>query len=1059
MHLNKLVIKNFKKFHHAELEFSDGLTGIVGSNGAGKSTIVEAIAWALYGNRASSIKRDFIRNARARESDAVEARLTLSLGKQELVIYRAMKGKGLMAEAFLELDGRRTATGSKEVDTRLEEILKISYQDFMKTFYARQKDLDNLLKEGGMGKREYLLKLLGLEDIKENAIMQIKADRDSQETEKSWLAGALAETGDVEARLENASLEILTGEKCLQEAEGCRARLQEAWEKRRQELEAMAEKMRRHGLFAERVKGLESQDRELKETARATEKRLFEIGTCKKRLSDLQSVLDRLVGVSDRLEILLPLRVVYEETARRAAAQEAALQGEKKAFAESRRRLLELDKDAAMQEELLPREEEHTKLQARLLALGDLRDKHNEMQARQKEEAVREQAIVASISRTKKLIDDLHKAHARREEIAYCREEEKRCKSELAELARQRELQKELDGLLARNNAQEGRLARLRSEAAKARAEMESLLCIEEKEARLRSQDKDLDMLGSELALVLADLKGSYKVEELALAEAERSIKKVMALGAEGLCPTCERPLEGQRDLLIKKYENSVAFAKAEKEKLAARIAVQTEKIEGATRSRSNLRAAFDELNAQKSRRSALQADLKSLAKQTHESQSEIKEISTKIEGLGTVSFELGKLEKVEANLNVLGPLVLEYVSLSQRLEDLPGLEIEIGQRQKELAALKERRELLTLQIQALDYSESDYLEAKKRETSLKPLHDRFLSLTERVAQIPALKETIKRQALEIERLDLALKALHISQKDLGYNSLEYEALSKEKKDLGAAEKEAQKIRVMVAGEIEARERLAAALVTLEKLNSDLNECRQHLSVLAYSPQEHEKTKAMLARAEAELEMARKAVSERQVQMGVLLATRERIIQEAQRKEELEKKAALVGRRLEVVEVTRSLVNSFMDQVLIRVKNDIARSAGEILEEVSGKYSLLKIDDDFNIQVEDGGEWYPISRYSGGEIDMIAVSVRVAISEYLMRFGPDGESYSFLILDEVFGSQDQEHREKMIQMLRSLEERFPQIIAISHISDVQGQFDNTLLVVEDELGNSRVEAI
>ena len=248
----------------------------------------------------------------------------------------------------------------------------------------------------------------------------------------------------------------------------------------------------------------------------------------------------------------------------------------------------------------------------------------------------------------------------------------------------------------------------------------------------------------------------------------------------------------------------------------------------------------------------------------------------------------------------------------------------------------------------------------------------------------------------------------------------------------------------MMAGEIEARERLAAALTALEKLNLDLRECRQHLFALAYSSEEHEKAKAMLASAEEELEMARKAVSERQVQMGVLLAARDRLIQEAQRKEELEKKAAQVGRRMEVVEVTRSLVNSFMDQVLIRVKNDIARSAGEILEEVSGKYSLLKIDDDFNIQVEDGGEWYPISRYSGGEIDMIAVSVRVAISEYLMRFGPDGESYSFLILDEVFGSQDQEHREKMIQMLRSLEERFPQIIAISHISDVQGQFDNTL---------------
>ncbi|MEI8003766.1 MAG: SMC family ATPase, partial [Methanothrix sp.] len=653
--------------------------------------------------------------------------------------------------------------------------------------------------------------------------------------------------------------------------------------------------------------------------------------------------------------------------------------------------------------------------------------------------------------------DDLYIARTRWEEIASCREEEKRFKSELAELARQRELQKELDGLLARKNVLEEHLARLRSEAAGARAEMESLLGIEEKEAQLRRQDFDLDQLVSELSLVLSDLRGSYRVEELALVEAERSIKKVMVLGAEGLCPTCERPLEGQRDLLIKKYENSAAYAKVEKEKLAARIAVQMEKIEGATRSRSNLRVAFDELNAEKSRRSALQANLKSLAIQMHESQTEQKEIATKILGLGTVSFHAGKLAEVEAALKALGPLVLEYAGLSLRLEDMPGLEVENALLQKELSNLKERQKQITLQIKALGYAESDYLDARKRQATLKPLHDRFLSLTERTAQIPALKERIKRQEQEIERLDLALKALHCSQRDLGYNPQEYEALFNEKRELAPAEKEAQNIRLMMAGESEARERVAAAMAAQEKLRLDLIECRQQLCSLAYSLSEHEKAKAMLSQAKEELENSRKAVSESQVRIGVLLAARERLIQEAQRKEKLERNAALVGRRMEVVEVTRSLVNSFMDQVLIRVKNDIARSAGEILEEVSGKYSLLKIDDDFNIQVEDGGNYYPISRYSGGEIDMIAVSVRVAISEYLMRFGPDGESYSFLILDEVFGSQDQEHREKMIQMLRSLEERFPQIIAISHISDVQGQFDNTLQVVEDELGNSRVE--
>ena len=50
-----------------------------------------------------------------------------------------------------------------------------------------------------------------------------------------------------------------------------------------------------------------------------------------------------------------------------------------------------------------------------------MRDRHNEMQSRLKEEAVREQAIDSNLSRTRMLIDDLHKAQTRLEEIASCR--------------------------------------------------------------------------------------------------------------------------------------------------------------------------------------------------------------------------------------------------------------------------------------------------------------------------------------------------------------------------------------------------------------------------------------------------------------------------------------------------------------------------------------------------------------------------------------------------------------------------------------------------------------
>lgn len=1059
MHLNKLAIRNFKKFRRADLEFSDGLTGILGSNGAGKSTIVEAIAWALYGNRASSLKREFIRNSHARESDAVEVALTISLGKQELAIHRAMRGKGLTPEAHLALDGQRIATGAKEVDGKLEEILKISYQDFMKTFYARQKDLDNLLKEGAMGKREYLLKLLGLEDIKEHAIELIKADKAELEEEKSRLAGALMEIGDVSGRLERAALDLQAGEKGLKEAERNRAGLAGIEDERRRTLEAFEEKMRRHEILRERRIRLEAGCAELKEKAEAEQRRLAGIDLSQKRLREIQPLLERLAGVRQRLEVLEPQRGAFEDSARSIASCRAALEAERRALVESRKRLLELEKDAEERKALLPRVEEFIRLQERLAVLEDLRDMYRDLQSEIKEALAHKQSVETELTRNLKLQEELGRARVRLAEIAHCREEEVQRREELSLLSRQKEKQKEQESLQARKSGLEERLARRRSEWERAREENDGLGDIEAREALLLRQDRDLDRLNSELSRILAEMRGSYKMAESALAEAEQSLQRVLSLGEEGLCPTCERPLQGQRDLLAGKYERCISEAGEEKKRLDAEIASQKEKMEGAARSRSNLRAAFDQINAQKSRRAALQASLQSLALQTRELQAELSEITTRIQELGDVAFDEARMAAAQAELEALHLLVQEHAALSLRLEELPDLEREIADREGELAGLKDRVVHLGTRAEALGFKESDFLETKKLAASLKLVHDRFLALSERVAAIPGLMERCKEQEQKAAGLERSLQALYESQKSLGYDPSEYELLFKEKKDMAAVEKESQKIEVQMAGESEARERLAGLLAAVEKLSADLQECQQQISALSYRQEEHEKARSALVGAREDLDRARKNLSEQQVQMGVLLAERQRLIRDAQRKAELEKSAAEVAGRAEVVDLTRLLVNSFMDQVLIRVKNDIARTAGEILEEVSGKYSLLKIDEDFNILVEDGATFYPISRYSGGEIDMIAVSVRVAISEYLMRFGPDGGSYSFLILDEVFGSQDQEHREKMIQMLRSLEERFPQIIAISHISDVQGQFDNTLLVVEDELGNSRVEAL
>src|SRR2546430_62291 len=52
MQLLRLRLVNFRQHADTELEFGPGITGIIGPNGSGKTSILEAIAWALYGVQA-----------------------------------------------------------------------------------------------------------------------------------------------------------------------------------------------------------------------------------------------------------------------------------------------------------------------------------------------------------------------------------------------------------------------------------------------------------------------------------------------------------------------------------------------------------------------------------------------------------------------------------------------------------------------------------------------------------------------------------------------------------------------------------------------------------------------------------------------------------------------------------------------------------------------------------------------------------------------------------------------------------------------------------------------
>ena len=81
--------------------------------------------------------------------------------------------------------------------------------------------------------------------------------------------------------------------------------------------------------------------------------------------------------------------------------------------------------------------------------------------------------------------------------------------------------------------------------------------------------------------------------------------------------------------------------------------------------------------------------------------------------------------------------------------------------------------------------------------------------------------------------------------------------------------------------------------------------------------------------------------------------------------------------------------------------------------------------------------------------------MRIALSRFLAGLHQVHES-TFLIFDEIFGSQDEERRSNLLTALRTQESRFPQILIISHIAEMQGEFANTLMVEMGADNASRV---
>ncbi|MEM3810879.1 MAG: AAA family ATPase, partial [Conexivisphaerales archaeon] len=96
--IEKIILKDFLSHENTELTLEDGINVFLGNNGAGKSSVIDAITYALYGKHTRDRDRNLVR--RGASGSAVS--LAFTYGHNRYSVERVMGSGGKLERAVLK---------------------------------------------------------------------------------------------------------------------------------------------------------------------------------------------------------------------------------------------------------------------------------------------------------------------------------------------------------------------------------------------------------------------------------------------------------------------------------------------------------------------------------------------------------------------------------------------------------------------------------------------------------------------------------------------------------------------------------------------------------------------------------------------------------------------------------------------------------------------------------------------------------------------------------------------------------------------------------------------
>ncbi|WP_428325774.1 AAA family ATPase [Nitrosopumilus sp.] len=314
MRINSIELENFRRYKEEIIEFPTGLIGIVGRNGVGKSTLVEALAWCLYGSDAARTKQDEIKRSQAKEREKCRVIIELTFESDALKIERILSGKNCTPSANLYLNGNPNphVSGTTAVTDYITHRTKMDYVAFITSLFARQKDLDGLTGMTGSTRRKTILRLLRIDQI-EDAIKMIKEDSKQNELQIQQIEKYIKDVSTLEEELQNMQTQAQIKQKSITINQEKVSTLKKSLEEHEHRFTILEEKYTKHQEINTKIEGLKGLIQGRKQEKITLTKKLDESLEAQKVLNKLKPKLDKFKKISKTKTELDSLKLKFTE--------------------------------------------------------------------------------------------------------------------------------------------------------------------------------------------------------------------------------------------------------------------------------------------------------------------------------------------------------------------------------------------------------------------------------------------------------------------------------------------------------------------------------------------------------------------------------------------------------------------------------------------------------------------------------------------------------------------------------------------------------------------------